>query len=664
MAIVFGQFIGAFLLAVILTTIISALIRRFTTTSRVFIANGLSLTVATLLGGLGMADGGEPDFVSAFGTYVLPQLAVFAIDFLRSRGAGARQRSKPESMAFNRADPPMSGAARTIAGPAEPSSTAAAPGPEIDRQARLLPPPIGPAGPTNPRQNFIVRHWRGELSLGWSYWGISVLGTVVALITILALNLIFSTDTGYDPAPIFWLTVLTWLVVTLIAIWQVVGTWRSATHHAKRRAALNKGAFWARAAKVGLGLGVLRFLADLVNGPAPQLAELYDMAWRGDTRLPAYSLRVMRDGTEIEITGGIKFGLAADFERVIKASPRIKVVHLHSFGGRLGEADKLRRAIEARGLITYVSARCESACTLIFAGGRERWVARSGGLGYHGPAFPGMTAADLAPSVLAWKAAYVEAGLSASFVDRGLAVPSNKMWRPTVEELVAANAVTHLATGSEFAISGYGANPTPDDLLSPYQKIWPVLAAIQVRLPAEYERIRRVFADGFMSGATEDQIMADYRAVAVPLIASHRSKADDQVLIDSAHLLIDQYRALGQSDPTLCYQYAALGAGKVSVAGALPVELVQRELGLQERVIMTSRARPPVPEAVTRAALNRVHQTLVRRYGADRVAIFSDETVAPAQHLDYCALSIALYRELVAQKPEDAGRVLRGLEAQ
>lgn len=664
MAIVFGQFIGAFLLAVILTTIISALIRRFTTTSRVFIANGLSLTIATLLGGLGMANGGDPDFFNSFGRYVLPQLAVFAIDFLRSRGAVARGRTKPESMAFNRADPPMSGAAPAAAKPGALSNPAVPSGLEIDPQQRMLAPPAAQAGPTHPRRNIIVRHWRGELSLGWSFWGIAVLGNIVALITILALNLIFSTDTGYDPAPIFWLNVLTWLVVTLIAIWQVVGTWRSATHHAERRAALKLGSFWSRAAKVSLGLGVLRFVGDLVNGAAPQLAELYDMAWTGDSRIPAYSLRVMRDGTEIEITGGIKFGLAADFQRVIKASPRIKVVHLNSPGGRIGEADKLRRDIEARGLITYVSGRCESACTLVHAGGRERWATRLGGLGYHGPAFSGMTAEDLAPSATFWKSAYAQAGLSAGFVARGLAVPSDTVWRPTIEELVAANAVTHLATGSEFAISGYGANPTPDDLLSSYQKIWPVLAAIQTRLPAEYERIRRVFADGFMSGATEDQIMADYRAVAVPLIASHRSKADDQVLIDSARLLIDQYRALAQSDPTLCYQYAALGAGKVSVAGALPVELVQRELGLQERVIMTSRARPPVPEAVTRAVLSRVHQTLVRRYGADRMAIFSNETVAPAQHIDYCALSIALYQELVAQRPEDAGALLRALESQ
>ncbi|KFC74738.1 Periplasmic protein-like protein [Bosea sp. LC85] len=313
MAFLFEQFIGGFLIALVLTTIISAIVGRFTTSSRVFIANGLSLIIATLLSGLGRADGNDPDFVSAFGDYALPQLVVFAIDFLRSRGAAARRRSKAESMAFNRPDPPMSDATPADVKPGALSNPAAPSDLEIDPQQRMLAPPAAQAGPAHPGRNIIARHWRGELRLGWSFWGIAVLGNIVALFTILALNLIFSTDTGYDPAPIFWLNVLTWLVVTLIAIWQVVGTWRSATHHAERRAALNRGAFWSRAAKVSLGLGVLRFLSDLINGPAPQLAELYDMAWRGDSRLPAYSLRAMRDGTEIEIEGGIKFGLAADF---------------------------------------------------------------------------------------------------------------------------------------------------------------------------------------------------------------------------------------------------------------------------------------------------------------------------------------------------------------
>ncbi len=34
--------------------------------------------------------------------------------------------------------------------------------------------------------------------------------------------------------------------------------------------------------------------------------------------------------------------------------------------------------------------RCLSACTLAFAGGRERWLGGAGKLGFHAPDFPGM----------------------------------------------------------------------------------------------------------------------------------------------------------------------------------------------------------------------------------------------------------------------------------
>jgi hypothetical protein len=66
-------------------------------------------------------------------------------------------------------------------------------------------------------------------------------------------------------------------------------------------------------------------------------------------------MRVMRDGTEIEITGGMKYGLSDDFRRVIAAAPRLRVVHLNSIGGRIGEAEKLHKIIKEKGFITYTS---------------------------------------------------------------------------------------------------------------------------------------------------------------------------------------------------------------------------------------------------------------------------------------------------------------------
>jgi len=81
-------------------------------------------------------------------------------------------------------------------------------------------------------------------------------------------------------------------------------------------------------------------------------------------------------------------------------------------------------------------------------------------------------------------------------------------------------------------------------------------------------------------------------------------------------------------------------------------------------MIMTSGPHPPIPEAVSDVLLSKVRQSLIRRYGADRIAIFAAETVAPAQHADYCAISTAFYQEIVAMPPAMASTLLRALEAQ
>src|SRR6516165_11776976 len=115
------------------------------------------------------------------------------------------------------------------------------------------------------------------------------------------------------------------------------------------------------------------------------------MAFMDDPRMPAYSLRIMRNGTEAEITGGFKYGLTDDFSKLLKASRQIRVVHLNSIGGRIGEAEKLYNLIRDRQLITYVNFQCLSACTIVFAGGKERYISKRGVLGFHEPDFPGVT---------------------------------------------------------------------------------------------------------------------------------------------------------------------------------------------------------------------------------------------------------------------------------
>jgi hypothetical protein len=168
-----------------------------------------------------------------------------------------------------------------------------------------------------------------------------------------------------------------------MSVWQCVGVWRSATRYRATRAMRNKATFWAGLAQIAVILGIVSLLTTVINQAIPQIIEATKVALLGDPDLPAYQIRLMRDGTEIEITGGLKYRLSDDFQRVIAAAPRLRVVHLNSIGGRIGEAEKLHRIIKEHQFITYTSNSCVSACTIAFIAGRERWLSSGAKLGFH-----------------------------------------------------------------------------------------------------------------------------------------------------------------------------------------------------------------------------------------------------------------------------------------
>ena len=168
----------------------------------------------------------------------------------------------------------------------------------------------------------------------------------------------------------------------------------------------------------------------------PQVEAAWRMAYEGDPEVPAYSLRVVREGTELEITGGFKYGLTLQARALAAASPNLKVVHLSSIGGRIGEALELVKLLKERHLSTYVSTSCLSACTIAFIAGENRYLKAGGKLGFHRESFAGVESSDLMRKLL------LDAGIERPFVDRVAAQSAAGMWYPSLGELQAAHVVT------------------------------------------------------------------------------------------------------------------------------------------------------------------------------------------------------------------------------
>ena len=227
------------------------------------------------------------------------------------------------------------------------------------------------------------------------------------------------------------------IFAAIVAIWAIVLVAAGLSHGrdlavgqpaALRRASGRRG-LWGLAAQLVLALAALNSARLFVMTGVPELAEGFGMALLDDPSLPPYSVRLMRGGTEAEIAGGFKYGLARDAEALFATAPQLRVVHLNSAGGRLGEAVKIARLITRRKLDTYTSATCASACAVVYAAGHERYLRRGARLGFHRGIFAGNENAE------AMKRLLLAAGIAPAFVDRAVAQPAESIWYPTDAEL-------------------------------------------------------------------------------------------------------------------------------------------------------------------------------------------------------------------------------------
>ncbi|MGB8401585.1 GYF domain-containing protein [Bradyrhizobium sp.] len=511
--------------------------------------------------------------------------------------------------------------------------------------------------------NFIAMNWRGEFSLGTTYWLFGVLGNLFAGALAIAVVAGFRSAGGFQPKAIFAAILLVWVGIGALAIWQSVGIWRSANRHIKARVLLGKKSPWAGLAKVAVFIGALRLVATFLTSGWPQLLETGRMSFLDDPDIPAYSIRVMRNGTEAEIAGGFKYGLTDDFLRLLSASRQIRVVHLDSLGGRIGEALRLNRVISSRSLDTYVSSRCMSACTIAFAGGGRRILRNGAVLGFHAPSFPGWTEAELAEASKDQKDIFAVAGFDRKFVDQALSTPNTELWKPASSVLLQANVITAISDGSDFAMSGIGTSLTKSDLGTKLSKTIPLLEPLRARFPNEYDSVVQVYYDSFKSGKTEAESFAAGREEQLVILKKLRPLADDAVLSDISAVYADQYDALGSKSPAQCYQFAS-GIGNTVMPSDIPLALRTRENDINRRVVETAKARAAVSAAASDAILKKVRAAMASKgVKNEQFDLLSGASISSGKYSDYCKVATMFFREISKLPHAEAGMIMRDMFA-
>jgi hypothetical protein len=507
-----------------------------------------------------------------------------------------------------------------------------------------------------PQSNFLLRFWRGEVSLALSFWGVAPVVIALAFALPEGVGWIVRRQ-EFNPFNILTAIVAIWAIVVLAQLFLTVGIWRAARSYRAQRMLRGRRGVWGWTAQAVLVVAGLNLARVLTQAAAPELGEGARMAFLDDPALPPYSMRLMRDGTEAEISGGLKFGVARDAEALFATAPRLQVVHLNSTGGRVGEAMKLAQLVRTRELSTYTAVSCVSACTVVFTAGRQRYLRAGGRLGFHRGIFAGTENSEEMRKLL------LAAGVDAAFAERAMAQPASSIWYPTEQELIAGHVITSMVDSYRFAASGFGAGASLMAFESTLRET-PALAALSASEPRLFEEIAELYWQGYFAGWSVGRIDDEMRRTKVsPLISRRLPLSDDDVLIDYARLLADEYAALGARDPAVCYAFATRGGDSRTVTLMGP-ELQAREVALTERVLRGKGQRPPPPAEMVATTNLNVARALAAQFGAESANLLAEPAkVQPAQYELFCRLVVTRFRTIAALPTRQAGDLMSTLFA-
>lgn len=507
-----------------------------------------------------------------------------------------------------------------------------------------------------PRQrNYFQRHWRGELSLPVSYWlnGFIVGFPAALLIWLTGEAFAQITQDDVQPGLMLGVVIVLWACAGALTTWQQVGIWRSARSYKGPRV-------WPVLARVAAILGIVRALTELGLHGVPQISELIQVT-AGDPQVGPRSVRVLNDGTELELEGGIAFGTTEDVAKALDAAPAIKVIHLNSHGGRIAEARRLRNLIRERRLVTYTSTECLSACTIAFMGGVQRFIDSEASLGFHMSYMPGLTKADLARQNEEEKRALIADGVARPFAERAYSTPHWAIWHPTVEELIAGRVVTGVTRGGDLA--GAGAfRPLSMAELEAALLNEPVYAALREVLPEQFAAMSAEVAKWAVEGRSLGEAIAGVRARMVGLSLRYLPVASDEAILKMTEIDAAKLRHLAATDVDACYFSLVPGRAPRGFLPAdyLPIDFMEPEMQALRLIIETgARHSRPVPareeiERTRSAALEK----LIREFGAD-VDVLNRLDAPNVDRRKACLVSAAWREEVLRLPPAESVPLLR-----
>lgn len=281
-------------------------------------------------------------------------------------------------------------------------------------------------------QNWLVAMWRGEANV-WLTFGLAALLAVVPSSVLKALVPDHPEDWSGAIVRLLWGHVLMAVLSVVIALGILVVTTRCT-----RRSMGQLGTRWVALAMYCV---VLTFLPQLAVGNFDRslLWSWWDLVL-GIER----PVDVQADAQlgRIVLRGPIGFGSSEALRRVLERNPRLTLLELESPGGYAIEGFRMARLISQHGLDTVAFGKCSSACTLLFAAGKVRYLGPAAAMGFHrsgrkySPVGDGWNSTDHAMAGY-----YAERGVQQEFIQKALTPSIAELWvAPQGEQFAAGYA--------------------------------------------------------------------------------------------------------------------------------------------------------------------------------------------------------------------------------
>lgn len=496
--------------------------------------------------------------------------------------------------------------------------------------------------------NYLVRHWRGDLSLPVAYWiNGSLIGVLMVMVAALLTELLEAVS--LQKASIG--AILLYLLIIVVTVWSLVGIWRSTLQHPSRGG--SRG--WATTAQVMLIIGGLSFAGTFTSNILPQLKVLTLIA-TGNDPMGRIEATFSTDGRTLILKGAFGEGSTDVVRNLLEAAPGVQAVMLESLGGRLQEAEDVAALVAAYELDTYVEANCESACTFVFLAGIDRAATPNARIGFHRPWFPGMDAIGEAQMLADMQSRYRSVGISQPFLAQIAATPAEDMWYPTEAELISNGVITRLSTGGEVASTAlnlvWGADD--DDIVRALRET-PLFTAYARHFPSILHQAAAAAGRVQVAGGTDAEVMTAARSV----ISDHADvlllAANTEQLRTFVALSIDQLSAARSISDEAC---GLLIAGALDITKVFPPQLLQRELDWTLSVLAGSLTpQSPVSEVQATAAIEPLLAALDPQYimvAADLEAYADDPGLQ-------CDASIHFYDAVMALSERNQSITLRAM---